>query len=329
MDNTIYAQSIARIRFLETKMIDKSKMDMLVEAKEFSDCIRILQDSPYADYVTMPTYEEGLKKSLEDFYRGMRKISPIQEIIDFLAVRYDSHNIKALVKGKLSNIDVSRLLIDAGTIPADKLNIMIKEESFMDIPKTLRFYIEKAINDYKNFSEPQHIDLTIDKGAFSYMLEIAEKSKADYNVEIAKLLIDISNIKSFIRVKVQNKSRDFFQDVYIKGGNLDIDLFINNMNDSLENFSNRIMHTRYFNWVKEGVENYIKNGDLGSIEKHGDNFIIDYLKKAKLISFGPEPIIAYILAKENEIRSLRIILTGKRNSVAPEAIKERLRDVYV
>lgn len=329
MDNTIYAQSIARIRFLETKMIDKSRMEMLVEAKGFSDCIRILQDSPYSDYVTMPSYEEGLKKSLEDFYKEMRKISPIQEIIDFLAVRYDSHNIKSLIKGKFSNIDVSRLLIDAGTIPADKLSIMIKEENFMDMPKTLRFYTEKAIENYKNFSDPQHIDLTIDNGAFSYMQEIAKKSEADYNVEIAKLLIDISNIKSFIRVKVQNKSRDFFQDVYIKGGNLDLDIFTNNINDSLENFSNRIMHTKYFNWVKGGVESYIKNGDLGSIEKYGDNFVIDYLKRAKLVSFGPEPIIAYILAKENEIRSLRIILTGKRNSVAPESIKERLRDVYV
>lgn len=54
----------------------------------------------------------------------------------------------------------------------------------------------------------------------------------------------------------------------------------------------------------------------------------NYLKKAKLISFGPEPIIAYIFAKENEIKAVRIILTGKKNGVDPDIIKERLRERY-
>lgn len=329
MDNIIFAQSIARVRFLETKMLDKSKIETLADAREFSDCVRILADTLYGEYAAMPSYEEGLKKSLENLYGDMVKICPVKDVVDILAARYDGHNIKALLKGKFSSKDVSGILIGAGTIPVDKLIIMVKQENFRDMPKILRKYTEKALEGYKNTSDPQDIDLIIDNGIYEYILERCSQSDMDYTSKIVKIMIDIINIKAFIRIKLQEKGKDFLRKVYIKGGNLDFDIFGNNLNDSLESFSNKIMHTDYFKWVKEGICEYIKNGDVGSIEKYGDNYIIEYIKKAKLISFGPEPIIAYMLARENEIRALRIVLTGKKNGVHPDIIRERLRDLYV
>jgi V/A-type H+-transporting ATPase subunit C len=329
MDNTIFAQSVARIRFLETKMLDKSKIESLAEAREFSDCVRMLSDTQYGEYAAMPNYEEGLKKSLEILYRDMVKICPVKDAVDILAARYDGHNIKVLLKGKFSSNDVFGILIDAGTIPVDKLVAMVKEENFRDMPKTLRKNVEKALENYKNTLDPQDIDLIIDNGIYEYILEKCSQSDMEYTLKIIKLMIDTINIKAFIRVKLQEKGKEFLRKVYIKGGNLDFDIFANNLNDSLEGFSNKIMHTDYFKWVKEGLSEYIKNGDVGSIEKHGDNFIIEYIKKSKLVSFGPEPIIAYILARENEIRAIRIILTGKKNGVHPDIIRERLRDLYV
>jgi V/A-type H+-transporting ATPase subunit C len=77
------------------------------------------------------------------------------------------------------------------------------------------------------------------------------------------------------------------------------------------------------------MDEFAKNRDPGIIERHGDNFLISSLWKSKLVSFGPEPLVTYIIARENEIRALRIILTGKKNRVLPDNIRERLRDVYV
>jgi V/A-type H+-transporting ATPase subunit C len=41
------------------------------------------------------------------------------------------------------------------------------------------------------------------------------------------------------------------------------------------------------------------------------------------------PIIAYYLARQNEIRTVRIILTAKANDFPEEAIRERVREMYV
>ncbi len=56
---------------------------------------------------------------------------------------------------------------------------------------------------------------------------------------------------------------------------------------------------------------------------------MDHAKEAKRVNFGPEPIIAYIIAKETEIKIIRIIMVGKINKVATEVIRERLRELYV
>lgn len=329
MDNTIFAQCVARIRFLETRMLDKAKIEALVESRDFMDSIRLLQDSWYGDYVTLPSYEDGLKKALQDFYREMYKICPVREIVDLLAVRYDGHNIKSLVKGKLSGTDASAMIIDAGTIPAETLKLMVEEDNFRDLPAALRACSEGAIEDYKETRDPQRIDITIDKGIYKYMLEVAGRSGLYYLETVTGLMIDVINIKSYIRIKIQEKGREFLRDVFMPGGRLDFDLFANSLNEPLENFPSRIAYTNYSEWVKEGVEGYIRTKDLGTIEKQADNYIIDYLKKAKLIYFGPEPVIAFMLAKENEMKALRIILTGKKNGVSAEFIRERLRDIYV
>ena len=49
---------------------------------------------------------------------------------------------------------------------------------------------------------------------------------------------------------------------------------------------------------------------------------------AKYIALGPEPVIAYLMAKETEIKNLRIIFTGKINRLPENTIRERLREAY-
>ena len=45
--------------------------------------------------------------------------------------------------------------------------------------------------------------------------------------------------------------------------------------------------------------------------------------------YGPEPLIAYFLAKKNNALIVRMILVNKLNKIEPEEIKDRLRDLYV
>ena len=101
------------------------------------------------------------------------------------------------------------------------------------------------------------------------------------------------------------------------------------LTDSVENIPGKLSYTDYVDVLKNGVEEYSKNGSAGLLEKLIDNYIMDMMKDAKLIPFGIEPVLAYIYAKETEIKVIRIIMVGKLNNIAGEVIRERLRDIYV
>ena len=75
------------------------------------------------------------------------------------------------------------------------------------------------------------------------------------------------------------------------------------------------------------IEQAIYNYD--ALDKFCDNYIMKYMKEAKLKSLTIEPIVAYTYAKQTEIKNIRIIFTGKFNNIGAEKIKERLRESYV
>lgn len=217
MDNTIFAQSVSTIRFMETKLLDRTRIESLVSATDFQDALRLLQDSRYSEFLGIESYEEGLKKAIEEMYKEMYKAAPVKSIVDILAVRYDGHNLKCLIKGMLIGRENDDLLISAGTIPLDKLKDAVKDENFRDLPALLRKYTDMALEDYKNHGNPQSIDILIDKGVFEYMLELSGIIGNRYVKDIVKTMIDVTNIKAFIRTKIQDRGRELFERVFVHG----------------------------------------------------------------------------------------------------------------
>ena len=64
-------------------------------------------------------------------------------------------------------------------------------------------------------------------------------------------------------------------------------------------------------------------------ERLCDNFIMRFIREAKYRSLTMEPMAAYIYARETEVKTVRIIMSGKLNDIDADIIKERLRDAYV
>ena len=62
-----------------------------------------------------------------------------------------------------------------------------------------------------------------------------------------------------------------------------------------------------------------------AFERWCDNRMIETLKSQKYETFSVGPLLAYLVARETEIRTVRIILTGKQNGFSDDAIRERIR----
>lgn len=81
--------------------------------------------------------------------------------------------------------------------------------------------------------------------------------------------------------------------------------------------------------VARGIESYKKDGSLSGLEKEADDSLIETVRPAKYKSFGIDPIIGFFVARETEIKNLRLIFTAKQLNMPVEDIKRRLRLSYV
>ena len=66
-----------------------------------------------------------------------------------------------------------------------------------------------------------------------------------------------------------------------------------------------------------------------AFEKWCDDRVMDLIRDQKRNPFTIGPLFAYVLARRNEISTVRIILSGKLNELDDGMVRERLREMYV
>lgn len=182
--------------------------------------------------------------------------------------------------------------------------------------------IEEALELYSKTQSGQMIDIALDRGTFRQMTQAAKESENEFVKGYTARVCDLTNLKSFLRMRHMNKDFGAFMNVFVEGGNISSSVFFSAY--GTDNPVDQFKGSRYGELLEIGIEK-----GFTEFEKTCDDFIMDYVKSAKYIALTLEPLIAYLYAKESEIKTVRIILTSKLNQISSEIIKERVREAYV
>lgn len=333
MDVMAFTQALSRIWVLETKLLDKSKIERMLDAKTADDALKILNETEYANVMSTvkraADYEEVLSAELKRVYNLMYELCPVKSVVELMSVKYNYHNLKVILKGKFLKKDLSYMFIDLGNEDLHEIRRMIDTGNYNDLKEKYRVAVEAVVADFELTKDPQRIDIIIDRYMFENLVGIKNELNYPFIDKLVNVLIDSTNVKTLLRIKRQNKGRDFASEVMISGGAIDRDNLVALINESPENIIARLQSTIYSDMIKKGIEAYIATDSANLLEKLSDNYVMALMKDSKLVTFGPERILSYIYAKETEIKIIRIIMVGKLNNIAEEVIRERLRDIYV
>ena len=127
MDKMKFSQVIPRIRVYETKLLDKSKIDRMIDSNSADEALKVLQETEYGNFMSnvkrAEDYEIILSEELKRLFNVMYDISPVKSLVDLMSIKYDYQNIKVILKGMFLKEDLSYLLIPVGTIEVSKLKI--------------------------------------------------------------------------------------------------------------------------------------------------------------------------------------------------------------
>jgi len=350
-DDTRYAYAVGRIRVLETRLLNRTALQRMLEADSPKATLESLSDTEYEASLSRIEsewdFEIALREELERVYKLIDELTLDKELTDIFRIKWDFHNLKALLKSKYlqsfadtetHSTNVSDILVQSGLESLNELEEAVMSEN--GDKSRLPQYLQAAIVEVESESEadidPQLIDIILDKHAQSLNYQCASEYSG-FLQGYFQIAIDLYNIKNFLRVKILEKDRDFLSKVLLDNGMLKTELFLEQFEDSLalersegiENFAGAIKRTNYYELVTEGIQSWTENNSLATLEKLSDNYLLNYIKPAKFAILGVEPLLGYLLAKEHEMKLIRIIMIGKLNGLPSESISERLRETYV
>jgi len=327
-----YVFASSRVRSVEKNMLTREKADSMIDSKTPEDAIKILFDIGYGDgteSVKPEHFGALLSDEIKKTYSFIRGIAPDEKDLYAFLYPYDYHNMKVLLKAEFSETDPEPFLIDVGTIGAAQLAIMVRERNFVGMTSKMKEALLEAVDVFSRTGDPQTIDFIMDKACYTEMTEAAEESGSSFIQGYVKLLIDTINLKTFVRLRQMGKSWDLFSQVFLDGGNIQEKIFINGYDEPYEQFTDKMIPYGLTAAMAEGGAMIRESGRFTALERLCDNRLIDYAKNAKYVSFGIEPLAAYLIAKEGEIRTVRIVMTGLLQKLSREMIAERVRETYV
>lgn len=317
----------AMLRSREPKLLSREKAERMLDAATFEDAAKLLSDCGYEDMAQMDAkqIEESLALHRSRIYEELGRFCPDSRVVDIFKLRYDYHNAKVILKAEAMGQEPKRLLSDSGRIPGAKLLEIYNEDKGILLPEKLAAAMEEAKGVLARTGNPQLADFVLDKAYFAELQALAEAMDSSFVKGYARLLIDSSNLRSLVRTLRMGKSQDFLTEVLVPGGNVGVErLAAAGDKDSLAAL---YVHTPLEKAGVLGAE-CLGGGSMTAFELACDNAVNAYLRGAKLISYGSEPVIAYMAAVEGEITAIRMILTGRLAGIAPQVIRERLRDMY-
>ncbi len=320
--DTDYISLSATLRAKEAKMLTKEKLERLLTEPSFTETARMLVDNGYPDMSGMNSQEINavLEKHRNAQVEEVAGAVKDQTVVDVFRLKYEYHNVKTLVKSNGELEKNKRLLSTSGRTELDKLIEAYETADYDGLNETVAAAMEEAKVVLARTGNPQLADFILDKAYFAELLDIADSTKNKFIKGYVQTLIDSANMRSALRAILIGKKDEILSQALAKGGSIDVDAILMGI-DTREDLAKAYASTSFAKAAE--AENITK------FELEADNAVLAYLADSMYVSFGPEVVLSYLAAIENEIMAIRIILTGKLMGIDTQLLRERLRDSYV
>ncbi len=323
-----YVTLSAMLNARRARMLSSEICERMLMAPTYEEAAKELLELGYEDMSAMSEQQilEALSKRSEDTMRELQKLCPSSHVLDIFRLKYDYHNIKALIKSEAQEKEAADLISHSGRVSFELLADAFERDDYSRLPKMLGEAVIKTKATLHRTQNPQLADFEADRAYFKEMKELAKLTESKFVEEYVRFLIDSVNLKTAVRAKRMNKDEEFLSTVLLDGGNIVPEKVAEAVSQGGE-----ALHALYGNGplndaAAAGGE-VLGGGEMTKFEKLIDNAERQMLRKGRIKPFGIEVVAEYLSLIESETMALRMILRGRRSGLKPALIRERLREI--
>lgn len=325
MSNAKYTYAVARIRALETKLFNQAVIDQLIGCSSEEECIQVLEEKGWGDQETSGNGEGILVKEEEKTWETIREMGVDMSVFDVLFYPNLFHNLKAAIKEACTpqgSMPANIYYEDTSISPKEILEI-IQNKDFSRLPANMAEAAKAAYEALLHTRDGQLCDVIVDRAALDAIYEAGRKAKDKIIKDYAESVVAVADIRIAVRSQKTGKSVEFMKRAMAECESLNVDQLARAAAGGMEAVVEYLGGTVYAQGGQAIAES------PSAFERWCDNRLMQDMQPQKYEVFSVGPLVAYVLARLNEIKTVRIILSGKQNGFSDDSIRERVRDMYV
>jgi len=328
--DTDYLAISARIKAMETGLLTRERMEQVLEARTNEEAVKLLQECGYPelDASSPEAMDAALSAAREATLSDLLDGAPDPRYIDIFKLKYDYHNIKAVLKAQAMNVSPDSMLMDMGRVRAAVLKEAVLTGRLDELPEGLAAAAEEAREVLDSTRDPQLSDIALDRRCYREMAAVAEETGSAFLAGYVKIQIDAANLRALVRTLRMGKGGDFLRTALLEGGDISVDAVAAAGNAGASGLTELYGPTVLHAAAEAGAE-ALRGGPLTAFEKLCDDAVGDYLAGAQFVPFGEAPLLGYLAARETEYTNIRILLMGRGAGLSADVIRSRLRKSYV
>ncbi len=325
MPQTSPHYGVARIRCHEKGLIGRDRMARLIDGNA-NDAVRQLVDAGYGSMpdATIEDADRLIESELKDTYALVREVSFQPALTDVFLMKADVHNLKMLLKLRLTGSKDAPALMQGGLYTTAQLQTMVQNADYRELPQEFKAALEKLEQSFQSRVDPVAVSVALDSAYTDYALRVGDAFVKEY----FKVQADFNNVLALLRLRAMGAGPEKLKSVLLSEGYISHSKLLGNMEAPMDSLGKTVGTGPAREGVIRGIDAYIKTGNISAVEKERDDALMAMASDGKLQSDTIAPVIGYLLAREQEAKCIRLILTAKRNGLDDAIITERLRALY-
>lgn len=319
-----YTFATAQVRAMEVGLLSQTELVDMANADGFNGAVDLLGASEYALTQTHRSFSE-METILGHRRREVRKLFEDlcvdEPIVELFKSRIDFANIRLALRRSLTEKPVGSDYCPDGNVDPEVYEEIFEQNNYNLLGDNLRQAVDAAVLAYYQDKNVRQIDITMDKAQARFNIERARELESVFLTELFRMQNDLTNIRTMLRLKfAESESRDEFLECNL----LDLDRLDKALDFGYEAIAALFFSSPYHRLIERGVAYLVSDKSFLKIEQQCDGYIKGFLRSTSSITAGHQPLVAYLLLKENEIRTVRLILTAKKNGLENKLILDRI-----
>jgi len=323
-DDWRYTFQTAKVRVLEAQMLTSAALSDMANAENFDHAADSLGAGEYAlpkgerAFADVENILQQRRSQARELFKDLMIDKPIVKLI---RAREDFANMRLAIRRKLTEKPLGTDYSNDGNVPAEQFEEIFEEENYSPLPDYMQEAVEQAVLAYYQNKDIRQIDYALDSSQAQYNLRQAGRLNSIFLLGLFRIQIDLTNIRTMLRLKFAESQQ---RNAFLSGGYVQPQRYIHALDVGYEAIAPLFFATPYYEIIDSGTNYLVSDNSFLRIEHNCEEYLMGFLRSTLQITAGPQPVIAYLLMKENEIRRVRLILTAKQNNLDTKLILDRI-----